>query len=57
MPKARFKPTLPEKSGLDGEEAYLGQLLHLYSPYVNMVLKLITMKRKEGQLSLESSLS
>ena len=36
-PKARFKPTSPEKSGVNGGAnqvpAYLGQSLHLYSPW------------------------
>ena len=36
-PKTRFKPTLPKKSGVDGGAnqvpTYLGQLLHLYSPW------------------------
>ena len=35
--KARFKPTSPKKSGVDGGAnqvpTYLGQLLHLYSPW------------------------
>ena len=31
-PKARFKPTLTEKSGVDGGATYLGQPLHLYLP-------------------------
>ena len=36
-PKARFKPTSPKKSGVDGGAnqvpTYLGQSLHLYSPW------------------------
>ena len=35
--KAKLKPTLPEKSGVDGGASQvptnIGQLLHLYSPW------------------------
>ena len=36
MPKVRFKQTSPEKSEVDGSNlvpTYLGQSLHLYSPW------------------------
>ena len=44
-PKARFKPTSPEKSGVDGGAnqvpTYLGQSLHLYSPSVLQIVIVI----------------
>ena len=42
-PKTRFKPTSPEKSGVDGGAnqvpTYLGQLLHMYSPWCTFFAK------------------